>query len=72
MNDLQLADRNINNGLKVRLNNPMLCKHLDEFTGICCNADSEYIADVCPYCDVVNETLICNREAADCFEEEKE
>ncbi len=50
----------------------MLCKHLDEFTGICCNTDSEYIADVCPYCDVVNETLICNREAADCFEEEKE
>lgn len=46
----------------------MLCKHLDEFTGICCNADSEYVADVCPYCDIANEMLICNREA-DCFEE---
>lgn len=49
----------------------MLCKHLDEFTGICCNADSEYVADVCPYHITVNNELRFDYESTieDCFEE---
>lgn len=27
-----------------------MCKWLDEFTGICCNGDSQYVAD-CPLCE---------------------
>lgn len=28
-----------------------MCKWLDEYTGICVNADSFYCADFCPYYD---------------------
>ena len=52
----------------------MLCKHLDEFTGICTNADSEHVADVCPYHIEVGNELRFDYEAptAECFEEETE
>ena len=56
----------------MRRNNLMLCKHLDEFTGICCNYKSKYVADVCPYHITVNNELRFDYEAptADCFKEE--
>lgn len=28
-----------------------MCKWIDEYTGICTNADSKYCADFCPYDD---------------------
>lgn len=39
----------------------MTCKWYAEFEGVCCNGDSPYRADICPYVDI---------QKCECYESE--